>query len=124
MRKVSVAERLRHQERDAQDQFALGKILSRPLMRRMSRSVRLKRSAIHQINVAQKKHTLPRHSTSSKKTTQSISSKREPSGWSKWERPKSKLSRHRNLSPGVPHGIAKLTANGLWPSVIRPSRGE
>src|SRR5260370_8195712 len=61
MRKVSVAERLRHQERDAQDQLALRKILGRPLMRRMSRSVRLKRSAIHQINVAQKKHTLPRH---------------------------------------------------------------
>src|SRR5216683_4158827 len=61
MRKVSIAERLCHQERNAQDQFALGEILGRPLMRRMSRSVRLKRSAIHQINVAQKKHTLPRH---------------------------------------------------------------
>ena len=35
-----------------------------------------------------------------------------------------KLSRHRNLSPGVPHGIAKLSANGLWLSVWRPMRGE
>ncbi len=61
MRKMSIAERLRHQERDAQDQFALRKILGRPLMRRMSRRVRLKRGPIHQINVAQQEHALPRH---------------------------------------------------------------
>jgi len=32
---------------------------------------------------------------------QSISSKRDPSGWSKCDRPRSKLSRHRNRGPGV-----------------------
>ena len=46
--------------------------------------------------------------TSSKKTVASISSNREPRGWSKRERPRSKLSRHRNFSPGVLHGMAKL----------------
>ena len=63
-------------------------------------------------------------STSSKNTTQSISSKREARGWSKRERPRSKLSRQRNFSPGVPQGIAKLSAKGLWGSVCRARRGE
>src|SRR4029450_3911266 len=45
--------------------------------------------------------------TSSKKTIASISSKREPKGWSKWERPRSKLSRHCNFTPGVLQGMAK-----------------
>jgi hypothetical protein len=63
-------------------------------------------------------------STSSKNATQSISSKREPSGWSKRDRPRSKLSRHRKRRPGVPHGMAKLSAKGLcgWSSWAR--RGE
>jgi hypothetical protein len=37
----------------------------------------------------------------------SISSKRDPKGWSKWERPRSKLSRHWNFTPGVLQGMAK-----------------
>ena len=61
-------------------------------------------------------------STSSKKTMQSISSKRELKGWSKCERPRSKLSRQRNLRPGVPQGIAKLTANRSCPSLWRQPR--
>src|SRR2546428_487144 len=62
--------------------------------------------------------------TSSKNTTQSISSKRDASGWSKRERPRSKLSRQRNFSPGVPHGMAKLMAKGLCFSVCLATRGE
>ena len=49
-------------------------------------------------------------STSSKKTTASISSKREPKGWSKWDRPWSRLSRHMNLTPGVSQGMEKEKA--------------
>ena len=52
-------------------------------------------------------------STLSKKATASISSKREPRGWSKWERLRSKLSRHWNFSPGVSQGMAKAKDVGL-----------
>ena len=45
--------------------------------------------------------------TLSKKASASISSNRDPSGWSKPERPRSKLSRHRNFSPGASQGSAK-----------------
>jgi hypothetical protein len=39
------------------------------------------------LDVAVEQHVLPRTWTSSNTTTASISSKREPSGWSKRERP-------------------------------------
>src|SRR2546426_743872 len=49
-------------------------------------------------------------STSSKNTTQSISSKRDASGWSKRERPRSELSPQRNFSPRGPPGMAEVLA--------------
>src|SRR5881392_939363 len=52
-------------------------------------------------------------STRSKIAVQSISSKREPSGWSNDERPISKLSRQMKRRPGVPQGMAKANAFGL-----------
>ena len=43
-------------------------------------------------------------------TTQSISSKREASGWSKCDRSESNASRQRNLRPGALHCTANASA--------------
>ena len=116
VRQVRVAERLGHQQGEAEHEFALGEVLRRALMRRMRRVVRAVGGAVQQVDVAvagTRAPTAPR--TSSKNTMQSISSKREPSGWSKCERPRSKLSRQRKRRPGVPHGIAKAARTGCGP---------
>jgi hypothetical protein len=49
---AGIAERLRHQECDAEDQFTLGKILACALMSRMPRRVGLKPGAVDEVNVA------------------------------------------------------------------------
>ena len=60
--------------------------------------------------------------TLSKKAKASISSKREPRGWSNVERPRSKLSRHRNFRPGASQGMAK--AKEVRPGAPVGSRWE
>ena len=61
MRQAGIAERLRHQKRDAEDQFTLGKILGCALMGRMPRRVGFKSGAVDEVHVAQQEHALPRH---------------------------------------------------------------
>ena len=97
------------QQRHAEDELALGQVLGRALMRRCARRVRWSR-AVPLIRSTSPSRNTRSHgtSTSSKKTTQSISSKREPSGWSKCERPRSKLSRHRNFRPGRAAGDGEI----------------
>jgi len=76
-------------------------------MGHVDHGVRLGEDAVGQLDVAVEEDPLPGTSTSSKTTTASISSNREPSGWSKCERPMSNDSRQMNFSPGVSHGMAK-----------------
>ena len=60
--------------------------------------------------------------TLSKKAKASISSNRDPRGWSKLERSRSNGSRHWNLSPGVSQGIAN--AKDVRPGAPVGSRWE
>jgi len=94
------------------------------LMGRMRRRMGDMRRRVEPVDVVEQEHPLPRHEDVVEEDDAIHLLEREPKGWSKCERPRSKLSRHRNLRPLIPQGIAKLIANGLWSSLCRARRGE
>ena len=61
VRQVLVAERLGHQQGEAQHELALGEVLRGALMRRMRRIVRGVGGAVQQADIAVHEHPLPRH---------------------------------------------------------------
>ena len=58
---LSVAKGLRHQQRYAEHELALGKILDGTLMSRMSREVGGNASLVEKLDITQQEYTLPRH---------------------------------------------------------------
>ena len=61
MGQVGVPERLRHEERQTEDELALGDVLGGALMRRVRHRVRAGGGAVEQIDVPQEEHALPWH---------------------------------------------------------------
>ena len=61
MRQVGVAERLRHQQRDAEHELAFGEVLGGALMRRMRRRVGARAASVEPVDIVEQEHPLPRH---------------------------------------------------------------
>ena len=61
IRQVRIAQCLRHQQCHAQHELGFGKVLDRPLMRRVRRGMRHIGGAVEEIDIAQQKDALPRH---------------------------------------------------------------
>ena len=58
---MGVPQRLRHEERNPEDELALGDVLGRALVRRVRHRVGGRGRAVEQIDVTQQEHPLPRH---------------------------------------------------------------
>ena len=61
MGQVGVAERLGHQERDAEHELAFGEVLGGALVRGVGHRVGGERGVVEDLHVAQHEHPLPRH---------------------------------------------------------------
>ena len=61
VRQVRVAERLRHQQRDAEHELAFGEVLGGALMRRMRRRMGDVRRLVQPVDIVEQEHALPRH---------------------------------------------------------------
>ena len=125
VRQVLVAERLGHQQGEAEYELALGEVLRRALMRRMRRIMRAVGGAVQQRHVAVQEHALPRHLAHRRRTRCSPSPRSASRADGRNASARGRSCRGRgSAGRGAPHGIAKATANGLWSSECWPRRGE
>ena len=79
---------------------------------------------IEQIDIAKQEDALPRHEHVIEEDDGIHLLEARAERMVEVRAPRSKLSRQRNFSPGVPHGMAKLTATGYGSRMFRPMRGE
>ena len=121
---VGVAQRLRHEQRHAEDELALGQVLGGALVRGVHRRAGGHGRAVDQVDVTQQEDALPGHQHVVEEDHAVHLLEARAQGMVEVRlRPRSKLSRQRNRSPGVPQGMAKFSAKGLCGSVhLRQAR--